>query len=66
MDTPVLFLQAESSAGQISQYVSGLRKAGVAAVEPDVVPDTGHLIQDEAPEQLWQRIADFARLPRPE
>jgi pimeloyl-ACP methyl ester carboxylesterase len=58
--TPLLYLRGEKEGGQISGYLDGLRAAGLSHVEPALVPGAGHFTQEEAPEDTWRLIADFA------
>jgi len=61
-DTPVLLLLAEASGAMIETYADGYRHAGLAALEHAVISGVGHFIQEEAPNELWQQILNFARL----
>lgn len=61
--TPLLYLRGgEERGGDISQYVGGLREAGLQDVVSAVIPGTGHFPQHEAPEETWRVIAGFAGL----
>jgi pimeloyl-ACP methyl ester carboxylesterase len=61
--TPLLYLRGElERGGDIGAYVDGLRAAGVTHVEQALVARAGHFTQEEAPEETWRLIADFAGL----
>jgi pimeloyl-ACP methyl ester carboxylesterase len=61
---PLLYLRGERERGDIDieAYVAGFRAAGISAIAAGVVQGAGHFTQEEAPEQTWQLIADFAGL----
>lgn len=58
--TPLLYLRGEYEGGDIDAYVRGFRAAGVEQVAQAIVPDAGHFSQEEAPEEVWRLIAEFA------
>jgi pimeloyl-ACP methyl ester carboxylesterase len=58
--TPVLYLRGEHERGDVGTYAQGLRAAGLTRLEHDEVPGVGHFAQEEAPEQTWRLLADFA------
>jgi pimeloyl-ACP methyl ester carboxylesterase len=60
--TPVLYVRGEHESGQITEYVDGLRAAGLANVESAIVPAAGHFTQEEAPHVTWKILARFAGL----
>jgi pimeloyl-ACP methyl ester carboxylesterase len=60
MATPLLYLRGEREGGHISDYVDGLRSAGITHIDHALVPNAGHFTQEEAPENTWQLIADFS------
>jgi pimeloyl-ACP methyl ester carboxylesterase len=61
--TPLLYLRGEQErGGDIYNYVEGLRDAGMTHVEQGIVCGAGHFTQEEAPEETWRLIADFAQL----
>ena len=62
VDTPVLNLRADQPGADPAPFLDGLRRAGLSNVEQNVVSGAGHFLQEEAPGQVWQLIADFAGL----
>ncbi|MGH7868543.1 MAG: alpha/beta fold hydrolase [Candidatus Dormibacteraceae bacterium] len=62
VSTPLLYLRGELESGDISTYVAGFAAAGVEHVEQGLVPGAGHFTQEEAPQETWRLIADFAGL----
>jgi len=58
---PVLYLRGSAEAGDIDDYVDGLRAAGLSNVEGDIIADSGHFVADENPEALAVRLARFHR-----
>ena len=60
--TPVLNLRADQPGAAPAPFLDGLRRAGLRNVEQAVVTGAGHFLQEEAPDQVWQLIADFADL----
>jgi pimeloyl-ACP methyl ester carboxylesterase len=58
--TPLLYLRGEKESGQLSDYLDGLRSAGLDHVDQALVPNAGHFTQEEAPEDTWRIIAEFA------
>ena len=56
--TRLLYLRGEKEGGQISDYVDGLRSAGMTHVDQALVPNAGHFTQEEAPEDTWRLIAE--------
>ncbi|MER9655612.1 alpha/beta hydrolase [Mesorhizobium sp. M0152] len=58
---PVLYLRGSAEPGDIGEYVDGLRAAGLANVEGDIIADSGHFVADENPEALAMRLARFHR-----
>jgi len=60
MTTRLLYLRGEKEAGQIGDYLDGLRSAGMTHVDHALVPNAGHFTQEEAPEDTWRLIADFS------
>jgi pimeloyl-ACP methyl ester carboxylesterase len=58
--TPVLYLRGEQESGQIGAYVEGFRAAGLVRVDHGLVPAAGHFTQEEAPDDTWRLIAEFA------
>lgn len=63
VDTPVLYVRGAASYGEIDRYAQGLRAAGVTQLTTRLVPDAGHFIPDEQPEELWQHIHGFITGP---
>jgi pimeloyl-ACP methyl ester carboxylesterase len=59
-NTPTLYLRGEKEGGDINEYLAGFRAAGMQHVEADVILDAGHFAQEEAPAEVWKRIAAFA------
>lgn len=57
--TPLLYLRGDHESGEIDDYVTGLKDAGLTQVAHGIVPDAGHFTQEEAPEPTWGLIADF-------
>ena len=62
VDTPVLNLRADQPGADPAPFLHGLRNTGLTTVEQHVIPGAGHFLQEEAPEQIWSLIADFASL----
>jgi pimeloyl-ACP methyl ester carboxylesterase len=61
--TPLLYLRGEQERGaEIGVYAEGFRAAGVTHVERGIVAGAGHFTPEEAPEEAWRLIADFAQL----
>jgi pimeloyl-ACP methyl ester carboxylesterase len=61
IQTPLLYMRGEHErAGDIGKYVDGLRAAGATSLEHAVIGAAGHFTQEEAPEETWRRIAEFA------
>jgi pimeloyl-ACP methyl ester carboxylesterase len=58
--TPLLYLRGDKEGGQISDYLDGLRSVGLTQVGHALVPNAGHFTQEEAPEDTWALIAEFA------
>jgi pimeloyl-ACP methyl ester carboxylesterase len=58
--TPLLYLRGDKEGGQISAYLDGLRSTGLTQVGHALVPNAGHFTQEEAPEDTWALIAEFA------
>lgn len=66
LTVPVLYLRGEHEAGDISDYVAGFRKAGLANLRHGLVATAGHFAQEEAPQETWRLISEFIRTePRP-
>jgi pimeloyl-ACP methyl ester carboxylesterase len=59
-ETPLLYLRGADESGDINAYIRGFRKSGIGQVEQGIVPGAGHFTQEEAPNQTWQLIANFA------
>jgi pimeloyl-ACP methyl ester carboxylesterase len=60
--TPLLYLRGEKEGGRMADYQEGFESAGLTKVDYALVSDAGHFTQEEAPEQTWRLIADFAEL----
>jgi len=58
--TPLLYLRGDKEGGRISDYLDGLRSAGLTQVGHALVPNAGHFTQEESPEDTWALIAEFA------
>ena len=58
--TPVLNLRADQPGADPAPFLDGLHRTGLSNVEQTVVTGAGHFLQEEAPDQVWQLIADFA------
>lgn len=58
----LLYLRGEKEGGQMSDYLDGLRSAGMTHVDHALVPNAGHFTQEEAPEDTWRLIADFSAI----
>ncbi|PBB82671.1 hydrolase [Mesorhizobium sp. WSM3879] len=61
IDTPVLCLRGAAETGEISDYLNGLKAAGLSNVEGDIIPDSGHFVADENPGALALRLARFRK-----
>jgi pimeloyl-ACP methyl ester carboxylesterase len=59
IDVPVLYLRGSAEPGAISDYLDGLRAAGLSNVAGDIIPDSGHFSADENPEALAERLMRF-------
>jgi pimeloyl-ACP methyl ester carboxylesterase len=62
VDTPVLYLRGENEGGRIADYVAGFRSAALTRIDHAVIPGAGHFSPEEAPDDVWRLIADFAGL----
>jgi pimeloyl-ACP methyl ester carboxylesterase len=60
--TPLLYIRGENEPGDIDEYASGLRKAGVLQLQHAHIRGAGHFAHEEAPVETWRVIADFAEL----
>lgn len=56
---PVLYLRGSAETGELSDYLQGLRAAGLSNVEADVIPDSGHFTLDENPGAVADRLIRF-------
>ncbi|TIO66739.1 MAG: alpha/beta hydrolase, partial [Mesorhizobium sp.] len=61
IDTPMLCLRGAAETGEISDYLNGLKAAGLSNVEGDIIPDSGHFVADENPGALALRLARFRK-----
>ena len=59
---PLLYLHGDHEFGDIDATVAGLRAVNVERLEFAVLPNAGHFAQEDAPEAVWQQIAQFAGL----
>jgi pimeloyl-ACP methyl ester carboxylesterase len=61
--TPVLYLRGERErGGDLAAFANGLRSAGLARVEAALIAGSGHFAPEEAPREVWRKIAAFAGL----
>jgi pimeloyl-ACP methyl ester carboxylesterase len=60
--TPVLYLRGEREGGELADYVRGFLSVGLVQVDSALVPEAGHFAQEDAPEETWRLISDFAGL----
>ncbi|MEV7008133.1 alpha/beta hydrolase [Streptosporangium sp. NPDC051022] len=58
--TPLLYLRGEGEGGDITTYAQGFRESGIRHLTTALVSDAGHFAQEEAPDQVWKLIRDFA------
>jgi pimeloyl-ACP methyl ester carboxylesterase len=62
VSTPVLYLRGEAEQGlELARYVTGLREAGLTALEAATIPDSGHFALDEQPEAVASALLAFIR-----
>jgi pimeloyl-ACP methyl ester carboxylesterase len=59
VDVPVLYLRGSAETGELSEYLQGLRAAGLSNVEADAIPDSGHFTLDENPDAVAERLVRF-------
>jgi pimeloyl-ACP methyl ester carboxylesterase len=59
-ETPLLYLRGEHEPGDINAYIRGFRETGITGIEQGIVRGAGHFAQEEAPNETWQLIANFA------
>ncbi len=63
--TPLLYLHGDTPAGHpLDPHVAGFVAAGIRNVTAEVVPDSGHLAQNENPAAYWALVARFAGIGR--
>ena len=65
VSTPLLYLRGAkgpSGTGGIQPYLEGFRRVGVEHLVSSIVPGAGHFCAEEAPEETWRLIAEFAGL----
>jgi pimeloyl-ACP methyl ester carboxylesterase len=61
--TPLLYLRGERErGGDLATFANGFRSAGLARVESALLPGAGHFAPEEAPGEVWRKIAAFAGL----
>jgi pimeloyl-ACP methyl ester carboxylesterase len=60
--TPVLYLRGEHESGNLADYVAGLAAAGLVNLESGLIPGAGHFSQEDAPEEVWRTISQFAEV----
>jgi pimeloyl-ACP methyl ester carboxylesterase len=59
INTPLLYLRGEFEGGDITEYVNGFQKAGIASVTSARIPGSGHFLPEENPEAVWANIEQF-------
>ncbi|TCK22204.1 alpha/beta fold hydrolase [Pseudonocardia endophytica] len=57
--TPLLYLHSGYQGGDAAVYAEALADAGCASVGHDTLSGYGHFLPEEAPAELWARIAAF-------
>ena len=60
--TPTLYLRGEKGGRRIAEFAAGFTRSGLTALTHDLIPQAGHFAHEEAPGEVWQRIAHFAGL----
>jgi pimeloyl-ACP methyl ester carboxylesterase len=62
--TPLLYLRGENErGGALEPYVEGLRGAGVSNVQGALISGSGHFPQEEATQETWRILDQFATSP---
>jgi pimeloyl-ACP methyl ester carboxylesterase len=56
IETPVLYLRGDHESGDITQYVEGLKEAGIKNVRSNLIEDCGHFAPEEQPGKVWQNV----------
>lgn len=54
--TPILYLRGSSEGGNLADYATGLRNAGLTNLNTGAIEGAGHFAPEEAPEQVWKAI----------
>jgi len=57
--TKVLYVRGEREPVDIELYVKGLKSAGLVNVEPAMVPNAGHFVPSEQPQELAALLRQF-------
>jgi len=57
--SPLLYLCGEHEGGDIDAYIAGFRGAGLADVRSAIIAGAGHFAPEDAPDAVWEAIADF-------
>jgi pimeloyl-ACP methyl ester carboxylesterase len=54
--TPTLYLRGGSEGGNLADYATGLRNAGLTNLNTGTIDGAGHFAPEEAPKQIWKAI----------
>ncbi|WP_283276863.1 alpha/beta hydrolase [Rhodococcus sp. IEGM 1381] len=56
ISTPTLYLRGSSEGGNLADYATGFRNAGLTNLNTGTIESAGHFAPEEAPEQVWKAI----------
>lgn len=59
IDTPLLYIRGQHEAGDIGQYLAGLRGGGIQTVRGAIIDDCGHFAPEEQPADVWNTLLGF-------